>query len=212
MYPSSTRAWKLLSEHAWCRVGDDEVQGVVDDSFPLGTPLIFGHRFAQRPALDLANEGNEGCRAAAGGGNRRRVEVGSWPRSRFGGILLDVDMRIDPARQHELACGIDFPVGRRKVSAQQGNCSILDADFHRRCIGGSHDNRISDYEIQFTHCSPLRVSTDAPSGVGGMNRCSGDGSNQPRSCGDDGMIRISAGTRSLPTSVPLVRSDIVEHQ
>ena len=141
---------QFLAQHLLRRVGDDQVEGVVDDRFGAGGFVIFLDDPAQRLAAMLRGKRNH-CRGAAKRGrNGRAVEiVGAHDPGR--GALLDMAMAVDRAGQDETARRVDLVISRREVASQCGDHSVLDGDIALRRIGSGRHRAVADDEIKVGH-------------------------------------------------------------
>ena len=144
----------FLAEHLGRGIGDDQVDGVVDDRLADGLPAIRFDGGAQRFALDLPREGNQGRRPAAGRGNRGRVEVRAGPCARLRGVLLDVNVGVDPAGQDVLTGRVDGSRSIAQPVAQCGDLAVPDAHVANPGVGGRHHRATPDHEIEFRHARP----------------------------------------------------------
>ena len=102
---------QLLPQRLRAGIGDDQVEGVVDHRLGRRRLVIVLHHLAQRHAAMLGGEGDH----RGGAAERRRDGAGVeivGAHDAHAGLLLDVAVAVDAARQHELAAGIDLARGR----------------------------------------------------------------------------------------------------
>ena len=143
---------QLLAQHLGRRVGQDQVEAVVQNRLALGPAVIPLDRLAQALALHLAGEGDDRRGAAAGRGDRGRFEVvgelGAAERR-----LADVAMTLDAARQDEATGCIDHVVGGRDgdVVGQGGDPAILHRDVGDEGVGSGRHPSVLDDEIVVRH-------------------------------------------------------------
>ena len=101
------QGWQLLPQYLFRRIGNDQVEGIVDHRLAVRAAMIILDRGAQRLPLHLRGERNDRGGPAAGRRNRAAVEIVRADRPVRRG-LVEVAMRIDPAGQYEQPGGIDF--------------------------------------------------------------------------------------------------------
>jgi hypothetical protein len=91
------------------------------------------------------------CRIAAerrGDGAAVKI-VGAHHAGR--GLLLDMDMAVDCAGQHELARRVDLARAGRQAPAERRHHAVLDADVAMLRVGRRDDGTVPDDEIVFGH-------------------------------------------------------------
>ena len=128
------------------------MEGVVDQALALGALVVAVDRVAQRLALALVGEGNDGSGAA---GRRRpaaALEVVAEHRA-VGGVLVEMDMGIDAARNGDQAGRIDLPPALVQPLAQRHHPPAGDADIALHHVCGRGDGGVADHEIVFGHGS-----------------------------------------------------------
>jgi hypothetical protein len=163
---------QLLPQHLLGRVGDDQVKGVVDHRLALAAAMIILHRRAQRLALLLAGERNHGGGAAMRRRDRAGMEiVAELERRRH--RLIEMDMGVDPARQHVAPRGVDLVRARAELAAQRRDPALLDPDIALEHIRGRGRARIANDSVELGHMrTPLVISA---SGARSRHRLAIDG-------------------------------------
>ena len=141
---------KLLAEDLGGGVGDDEVEGVIDDRLGAGAAVVRLHDLAQRLPAVLRGEGDDGGGAPERGGDGAGVEI-VRAQDTGCGHLLDMAVAVDPARQHQLARGVDLVVGTVQVLRQRGDPAVTNPDVGAERIGGGRDGAASNDEIESVH-------------------------------------------------------------
>jgi hypothetical protein len=135
---------QLLPHHLLGRVRDDQVEAVIDAGLRCGQLVIVLHHLAQRHALMLGRERQDEGGAAAGGRAR-----GGEPVVRrvlpVGGALIGVDMGIHPARQHQLAPGVDLLFPGPQLLAKGHDHAVAHADVGLEQIAGGGDVAPADH-------------------------------------------------------------------
>src|SRR5262249_40959674 len=134
-------------QHLLGRVGDDEVIAVVDDGMRAGPLVILLDHLAQRLAAVLGGEGDDGRGAAeCGGSGAAQKVVGAHQPER--GLLGDVAMALDPARQHEFAASIDLLGAGPQLVGESGDAAIADTDVAADAVTGGDDRAAADDEVE----------------------------------------------------------------
>ena len=144
---------KLLADNPGGGVGDDEVEGVVDDRLGARAAVVRLDHLAQRLPAVLRGERDDGGGAPERGGDRPGVEVvrAQDPGRR---LLLDVAVTVDPAGQHELAGGVDLVVAFVEVEGQGRNCAVPDPHVGGVRVGRGCDGAAANDEIESVHREP----------------------------------------------------------
>src|SRR5439155_19625744 len=128
----------LLERAALTQIGDGHVVAHVDQllAVRLRPPLL--ERGPERPALRLDHEVDVTGRPAEGRRRLARLDVVDRHRAAEGHV--EVRMRIDAAREHILAGGVDHPVGRHvERFADQRDRLVLDVEIRDVIVGGGDD-------------------------------------------------------------------------
>ena len=110
---------QLLAADRWRRVGDDEMEGVVDQRLAVGPPVIVPDRLFQAMATHLQRERDD----RRGPPGRRRTGAGGdivGADGAVGGRLIQVAVAVDPARRNRAAGGVDDPCGILQIFRQRG--------------------------------------------------------------------------------------------
>jgi hypothetical protein len=147
---------QFFVQHLRRRVADDQVEGVVDMRLAFGAVVIVGHRGAQRLALDLRRERNHRGGAAASGGARAAVEVVGHSRGRRH-RLVEVAVRIDTARRHDPAGGVDLALAGRQSLAELHDASADDADVGIEGIARGGHAGVAHHQVEIAHCQAPRA-------------------------------------------------------
>ncbi len=142
---------QLLPQHLRARIGDDQMEGVVDDRLRRRRLVIVFHHLAQRHAAMLGSEGDHRRGAAKRRRYRARIKV-IGAHDAETGLLLDVAVAVDAARQDELAAGVDL------AGTLAGDCrfkrhdrAILDGDVAVELAVFGNDFGVADDEIVVGH-------------------------------------------------------------
>ena len=98
----------------------------------------------------LLDEGDDRGRAAAGRRTCGRAEIVDVQHA-LKRRLVDMDMGIDPARQHELVRGVDRLGGVPEIAAEHGDAAVLHADVAADDIGRGDDGAVADEQIELCH-------------------------------------------------------------
>ncbi len=147
---------QLLAQHLLARIGDDEVEGVVDDRLGSGGLVIVAHDLAQRLALVLRREGDDGRRPAERRRHRGAVEiVGAHDAVR--GFLLDMAVAVDAAGQDQLPRGVDLRRARSEAAAERRDGAVPDTDIAAHGVGRGDDGTVADNEIVLGHAMSLSL-------------------------------------------------------
>ena len=129
-------------------IGDDHVEGVVDQCPACRTRGIVCHRRGQRLAGRLGAERDDRGGSAHGGRARRRLE-GVRAHQAHARHLLDMGMGVDAAGHHPTAAGLDaLPgghPGRRR--ADGGDPSVAGGEGAVHDAGRGHDAAVADCQI-----------------------------------------------------------------
>ncbi len=109
---------QLLAEHLVARLGDDQVEGVVDDRLGAGaTVVVLDHR-AQRLSPERHGEGDDRGVAATGGGDASGAEIVRRLDPPVG-LLVEVTVAVDPAGQDQHAGRVDLLGARAEGRAER---------------------------------------------------------------------------------------------
>ena len=146
---------QLLRQDWLGRVGHDHVEGVVDHGL-LRALAIVGDHVAHRLAAVLRGERNHRGRAAERRRDGARVEVVGVPDA-HARELLDVAMAVDPARQDQLARGVDLPGRARQVLGERDDAAAAHADVGTEGVRGGHDRAVANHQIEIGHGPDTRL-------------------------------------------------------
>ena len=141
---------ELLAADLRVGVGHDEVEGVVDDGAPVGAPVIVVHRPAEALAPELDGERDDGGGPAGGGGTGSGVEVVRAHRA-VERALVEVAVRVHPARSHVAARCVDDPAGAFEAVRESGDAPVADPDVAFHHVGRGRDAPAADDDVEFTH-------------------------------------------------------------
>ena len=123
----------------------------------LGAAVIVLHRGAQRLALGLGREGDDGGGAAAGRRAGSGVEVVGHARGGFH-RLVEVAVRVDAAGCDDAAGGIDLAGAAFQAGAELRDPAAADADVAVEGVAGSGDAGVADDQVKghgHTFAAPL---------------------------------------------------------
>ena len=118
---------EILAHDLLAGVGQDHMEGVVDQRLALGALVILVDRVAQRLALALVGEGDDGRGAAGRGRPAAALEIVAEHRA-VGGVLVEMDMGVDAARHGDQAGGVDLLLALVELLAQRHDPAAHDAD------------------------------------------------------------------------------------
>jgi hypothetical protein len=160
---------QFLAQHLLGRIGDDQMDRVVDHRLALGAGPVGLDHLAQRLALVLGGEGDQRGGAAAGRRDRAGAESirGLDP---LGAGLGDVAVGVDAAGQHQLAARVDGLVAARQRLAERHHPAVLHAEVAAASARGGDHAAAPDDEIEFGHIRylvPLPGPLGVPSGTHG---------------------------------------------
>ena len=141
---------QLLAQHRRRRIGDDEVEAVVDVALALRLLVIVLDALAQRLAARLKGERQHGGVAAGRGAAGAALEaIGHHdPRPHR---LVEMDVAVDAAGEDQETRSVDLGRGARQAAGQSGDAAVLDADVAFADIRGGDDGSSANDEIKF-HC------------------------------------------------------------
>ena len=132
------------------RVGDDQVQGVIDDRFLSRTFAVIGQHRRERVAAMLGAERDDGGRAAERRGHRSGIEiVGAQDAERR--ALLEMAMAVDAAREHELSARIDFARAAREIGPSAAMRPPFTPTSLSKVFGIGRDGAAADDEVEIAH-------------------------------------------------------------
>ena len=123
---------------------------VVDDGLPRRAAMVVLDGGAHALSLELAREGHHGRRPAVRRRDRAREEI-VGERDRVAHGLIEMAVRVDPARQHVAPGGVDLPSRGPEVPAERGDDPARDADVGGEDVGrGDHDG-VPDDRVELCH-------------------------------------------------------------
>ena len=111
--------------------------------------VVSDHR-AHRLAVVLGGERDHRGRAAERGRDRAAVKVVGVPDA-HARELLEMAVAVDPARQHELAAGVDLARGARQLLGECHDPAFPHADVAVEPLASGHDGAAPDNEIEVRH-------------------------------------------------------------
>ena len=144
--PGADQRRQMLPDGRLGRVGDDHVEGIVDDRALAGEAGIVLDDLRQVHADVLGRE-RDHRRGAAMRGRDRRALPGIGVHHPGGRELLDVAMRVDAARQHQLAARIDLATARREAAADRGDALAGDREVGLEGIARGRERAAADDEV-----------------------------------------------------------------
>ena len=155
---------QFLPERLRRGIGDDQVEGIVDNRLGARGLVIVLHDLTQRHAAMLGGEGYHRRGAAERRRNGAGIEI-VGAHDAEARLLLDVAVAVDAARQDELAAGIDL------AGAFAGNCgferhdtAVLDGDITVELAVLGDDPGVADDEIVVGHVCSLSPTPPRPCG------------------------------------------------
>ena len=98
---------EVLAHDLFVGVGQDHVEGIVDQRLALGTLVVLVHRVAQRLALVLVGEGDDGRGAAGCRRPAAALEIVAEHRA-VGRVLVEMDMGVDATRHGDQSRRVDL--------------------------------------------------------------------------------------------------------
>ena len=105
------QARQVVRDQLLRRIADDQVKGVVDDRLACGSGMVVRDDGGHGIAFELARKRNHRRRTAASGRPRSGEKI-IGENGAIGGRLIEMTMRIDTARDHQLAARVDLGSGR----------------------------------------------------------------------------------------------------
>ena len=137
---------QLLVERVLRRVGQDQVERVVDHRLLAGPAVVvLHHRRELHPAM-LGREGHDRRGAAEGGRHGARVEVvGAHDARRRD--LLEMAVAVDSAGQDVEAGGVDLTAAGRERLAERRDPRAVDPDVARRGGRRGDDGAVPDDQL-----------------------------------------------------------------
>ena len=148
---------QFLTQHGRCRIRDDEMERRIDMALPLGERPVGLDLGPQALALLLHREGHHAGVAAGRSRPGGRVEIVRH-HDAGSGILRDVDMAVDAARQDQKAAGVDLARSTRQAVRHRHDAAAPDTDIGPERIGRGDHRAAPDGEVEFRHRrSPLFV-------------------------------------------------------
>ncbi|MNN41434.1 hypothetical protein D3C81_1555530 [compost metagenome] len=141
---------QLVLQHGMGRVGNDQVESIVDHRLAAGAAMVVVHRRAQRMTFFLRGKRDHGGGAAAGGRDRAGAEVVGHPEA-VGHGLVQVAVRIDAARQHQLAARVDDLRGFTQVKTELHDAAAVDGDIALHGVAGGHHGAVADDQVELFH-------------------------------------------------------------
>ena len=141
---------EILAHDLLAGVGQDHMEGVVDQRLAVGALVIAVDHVAQPLAAALVGEGDDGGGAA---GRRRpaaALEIVAEHRA-VGGVLVEMDMGVDAARHGDQAGGVDLLLALVQPLAQGHDPAGRDADIALHHVCGGRNGGVADHEIILGH-------------------------------------------------------------
>ena len=145
----------FIAHNAVRGVGDDLVEAVIHHRL-LRSAVILGQCVADAVTLELRGEADDRG-GAAGQARRAAGDEALLIRAAVRAQLLDVAVRIDPARQHQQAAGIQH-LCAFQLLAQRGDAAVADADIGAESVGRGHHGAATDHQFEFCHLVPSLVA------------------------------------------------------
>ena len=149
-WPAFTSGGSSLARTSSVRIGEDHVERVVDHGAALGEAVVVLDHLGQTHPDMLGREGNDRGRAAERGRGRRGLERVGVHHAR-GGKLLDMGVRVDAARHHQLAARIDRARARAEVPTDRRDGLAANADVGAHGVGRRHHGAAADHEVEGLH-------------------------------------------------------------
>ena len=141
---------QFLAENLRRRIGDDEVERIVDDGHARGAAVVVLNRGAQALALLLRGERHHRRGAAA----RRRARAGEEVIGHDGVVarrLVEMAVGVDAAGQHEQAARVDLALARRQTLGERGDPAVAHADVGVEHVDGGGDLAAAHDKVEFGH-------------------------------------------------------------
>ena len=161
---------QFLTQHLRRRIADDQMKSHVGMAIALRLAAVILDAGAQRLTLDLQRKGQHRriapCRSRA----RAACEIIRHRRA-IRGRLVQMHMRVDPARQDQKTGGVDA-LGRRKPGSDLGDATVLDADIGGIAVGCGDDGAAGDDKIQTAHAHAASRATICASASVRRSTCS----------------------------------------
>ena len=159
--PGANERGQLFFQDPRRRIGDDEVERVVDAGLAVRAAVIVLDRCPQRAALDLRRERDDGRRAATGGRPGAGLEVvGHLHRLRH--RLIEVAVAIHPPREYVTACGVDLAVRRGQVGRKRGDLPGSHADVASVKVARGDRDSVADDQVELAHGACLAHFPEQP--------------------------------------------------
>src|SRR5262249_16190512 len=142
----------LLAEHAWRRIGDDEMKAVVGEALAVGFLVIIHHARAQTRAARLQRERQYGGVAAGD----RRARAGEEIVRHLGPAerrLGEMHVAVDPAWHHAQPGGVDLARGAFDAVGNSDDAAGTHADVGTERVARGGDGAAADREVIIGHWS-----------------------------------------------------------
>jgi len=141
---------QLVAQDRFRRVGDDEMEAVVDHGLLPRPPVVVLDGCPRALALELAGEGHHRRRAAVS----RRHRAGKEVIGQRHGVphgLVEVAMRVDASGQHVASGGVDVAARRAETSPHRRDDATRDAEVGFEDVGRRGDHGIPDDRVELRH-------------------------------------------------------------
>lgn len=164
---------KLLPQDLRGRVGDDQVDGIVDETAAFSLGAIGGKRRAEALPLLLQAEGHDRGVAADSGRAAAGKEIVGRHDARTG-WLRQVDMAVYAA-WHDQQAGCVDDLGRiHKPVGDGGDPAVADAEVGAKRVSGSDDGAVADHGVEMHQNVSRSSATKCPlptSSIGAQDGC-----------------------------------------
>ena len=141
---------QLLAGDLLGRIGNDQVEGVVDRGLAIRAGVIILDHLSQRHAAILRGERNDGGGAAASRRARGGEEI-VRRHDTHGRSLRDVTMAVDTARRDNAALGIDLPAAGTDFRADRHDAAVDHSDVGAEDVGRGRERSVAYDQIVFGH-------------------------------------------------------------
>ncbi|OIQ65547.1 hypothetical protein GALL_528930 [mine drainage metagenome] len=136
----------ILCEGLQGRIGDDHVEGIVDDRALPGERMVIRQYLGQRHADMLGRERDDRGGPAESGRGRGTLECIGIHDARCR-ELFDMGVAVDAARQDQFAACINLALADRQTAADGSDALAHDGNIGLEYIGSGRDASAADHDV-----------------------------------------------------------------
>ena len=138
---------QLLAQHRWRRIGDDEVESVVDVTLPLRLLVVLFDALPQGLPARLQRKRQNGGVAARGRAAGAALETIRHHNPRTLG-LVEMDVAVDSAGQNQQARSVDLGGGAWQIVCERDDAAVFHANVAFADVSGGDNRSAADNQIK----------------------------------------------------------------